>query len=183
MSATRPVLLTGFGPFLDVGDNPSARLVRALDGLEAGPWRLEGRVLDVSYGRLLAQVLEWCTELEPAWVLGFGVSRSGVLRVESRGVAEVVDIADVEGFRPTRLDGPPEVWATLDVGSLAELFNCPVSEDAGQYVCNAWLHQVCQHAPCPSAFVHIPAAGISAERAHRAISLFRPGQWAPNAIG
>jgi pyrrolidone-carboxylate peptidase len=44
-------LVTGFGPFLDVVDNPSGALARALDGSRIGPWRVVGMELPVSTAR------------------------------------------------------------------------------------------------------------------------------------
>ncbi|MCO4746178.1 MAG: hypothetical protein KC912_15380 [Proteobacteria bacterium] len=164
-------LVTGFGPFLEVIDNPSAALVRQLDGLRAGPWTLHGRVLDVSYARGPEQAVREAARLEAAWVVGFGVSRRGGLRVERTGQAHVGDSADVDGQCPAVLHGPSSVRATLDATALAGALGCGISDDAGAYVCNAWLHQVTQRVGVPAVFVHIPPEGVDAERVRAALAL------------
>lgn len=169
------VLVTGFGPFLDVEDNPSAVLARALDGRLVGAWTVVGRVIEVSYARGPAEVLELEASLSPGLIVGFGVSRSGGLRVERTGQARPGDTPDVRGARPVRLDGPEEVRATADTERLAAALLCPVSDDAGAYVCNAWLHQVAWRATAPCVFVHIPPEGVEPERVLRGIAAIVEG--------
>ena len=38
------------------------------------------------------------------------------------------------------------------------------SDDAGTYVCNAWLHQVASGLEIPVGFIHIPGSGLEPER-------------------
>jgi pyrrolidone-carboxylate peptidase len=57
--------------------------------------------------------------------------------------------------------GPAEVRATLDVEALAEALGAGVSDDAGAYVCNAWLYAVTRGLPgVPVGFVHVPDQGM-----------------------
>ncbi|TNE84258.1 MAG: hypothetical protein EP330_30090 [Deltaproteobacteria bacterium] len=163
-------MITGFGPFLSVADNPSARLVRALDGVRAGPWRVVGRVLEVSYAGGPAEALRQAELVGAALIVGFGVSRTGGLRVERTGRARLGTTPDVRGERPARLEGPDEVRATADAAALATALACRVSDDAGAYVCNAWLHQVAWRSAVPAVFVHIPPEGVSPQRVRDALA-------------
>ena len=71
----RPVaLVMGFGPFGEVVDNPSCALATALDGTLAGPFRIAGRTMPVSYRRCLETTAAAVAELAPTVVLGIGVA-------------------------------------------------------------------------------------------------------------
>ena len=71
----KTVLITGFGPFPGVADNPSARLARALDGRVVGGVRFVGEVLPVSYRRAPAQTLRLAAAHKADAILGTGVAR------------------------------------------------------------------------------------------------------------
>ncbi|MCB9759002.1 MAG: hypothetical protein H6739_04115 [Alphaproteobacteria bacterium] len=158
------ILVTGFGPFLDVHRNPSGRLAEAVDGLRIAGHTIVGEVLPVSYRRAPARTIALARRHPPLFVLGMGVA-SGRDRpmVEVLGVRRTHDtLADVDGVvGPVLGEGPPSRRATLDVDTLAEALGCAVSEDAGTYVCNAWLYEVVGALPdLPVAFLHVPPAGM-----------------------
>jgi pyroglutamyl-peptidase len=155
------LLLTGFGPFLDVHDNPSADLVRGFNGLQLAGVRVVSEVLPVSWERASQRVLELVRDHDPLAVIGFGVAARRVgVSVESRAHARRVG-ADVDGVVGTdRAFGPSEVRATLNPARLAAAIEATVSEDAGSYICNAWLYEVASGCDVPTAFIHIPAAGM-----------------------
>ncbi len=162
----RPVLVTGFGPFPGVVDNPSARLARQVHGCRAGSSPVVGLVLPVRWrvGPLMA--IEAARALDARAVVGLGVatSRSGV-HVERLAVRRTDGRADVVGEVLPLPPGEPTVAATLDVDRLAAALDAVVSSDAGNYVCNAWLYQV---VPAlvgrPVGFVHLPSEGLSPAR-------------------
>lgn len=159
------ILLTGFGPFLDVPDNPSARLVRAVHGRAVHGHGIHTLVLDVDWQRALPQVVSAARATRPALILGFGVAsrRTGV-QVETRGVATRSG-ADIHGHTPTGPWPPPDtVDATADVARLAEALSATLSTDAGTYLCNGWLHQVVPQVQAPATFVHLPPAGMDPHR-------------------
>lgn len=163
------ILLTGFGPFLDVADNPAARVVRALDGRRLAGETVIGRVLPVSYRRGPAETVAVARRLEPRLVLGLGVARSrGRVTVERVGRPDVGAAPDVDGERPARL-GAGLVRATVDVDRLAAALGAEVSDDAGDYVCNAWLYRVASTLDVPVGFVHVPVRGLDPDRLARAL--------------
>jgi len=165
------VLLTGFGPFPGVPDNPTAALVRELDGRDAGGHQLVGRVLPVSYDRGPAETIRIARDIGAVLVLGFGVAvgRDGV-EVECVGVAATAGRLDVDGRCPDRLAGAERVEATVDVQRLASALDARLSVDAGRYVCNAWLHDVTSSLDVPVGFVHVPPASIRPERVLSALA-------------
>ncbi len=158
------ILVTGFGPFPSVADNPTARLARAVDGWRISGETIVGRVLDVSYERGPAEAIAVARLLQPRLVIGLGVSNASVgVRVESRAVAACVG-ADVDGLTPAANGDVASVNATADVTALARALGAETSADAGQYVCNAWLYRVVLALPdTPVGFVHVPAAGLDPE--------------------
>jgi len=160
----KTVLITGFGPFPGVPDNPTATLARAVHGRRIGSVRFVGDVLPVSYRRAPEQTLALIDAHKADHVVGTGVSRhvsSPVVESVARWVSE--STVDVEGQTRTLLEGPPQrasSWAP----AVAEGLGAPLSRDAGRYVCNAWLYRVLgtHHGP-RAAFVHMPPAPIDAD--------------------
>lgn len=163
-------LVLGFGPFLDIEDNPASRLALAVDGALDG--RVVGRTMPVSYVRSLAFTREAVAEHEPTLLLGIGVARS-------RSVAMLERVARARCNTTPDVDGVCGVLSGQDrEATLPDVFvgalGLPVSEDAGAYVCNAWLYGALEHT-CHVGFLHIPPAGWSSERLVTALeSVLRP---------
>lgn len=175
-AARRPVLVMGFGPFLDVVDNPAAALVRAVDGADVGA-RVVGRVMTVSYDRAVQETLDAVAELDPRLVLGVGVAANrDAVCVEAIGRKDPgVGRPDVDGqlwsLDDDERGAPIEVRATLGVEVLAQALGARLSTDAGRYVCNAWLYRVARAVghQRPVGFVHVPAEGMEPERLLRGL--------------
>lgn len=171
-----PVLLTGFGPFGAVVDNPSAAAARAIDG-----WRLRGhtvitRVLPVSYARGPSETVALARGCGCALVVGLGVaSTRREVEVERYAVRRGDTAADVDGACWDPVAGPARVTASLDVAGLATALRAEVSEDAGRYVCNAWLYEVTLGLDVPVGFVHMPPGGIEVRRLVRGLSALLSG--------
>lgn len=158
------ILVTGFGPFPGVSKNPSAALARALDGARVAGETVVGEVLPVSYARGPARTCELARHRHASLVLGLGVAarrRAPKLERWARRLTDP-DVPDVDGIRGPQLPaGPPRVRASLDIEVMAEAMGCGVSEDAGRYVCNAWLYVVSlELASTPVGFLHVPAVGM-----------------------
>jgi pyrrolidone-carboxylate peptidase len=164
------VLVVGFGPFKDVSDNPASRLALSVDGREAGGLRFIGRVMPVSYDRGPAFTEGLFEELDPQLIFGVGVAvgrgEPALERVGRRALDPAH--ADVDGVHLADAEegGPAEIDASAAVGPMAEALGLLVSDDAGRYVCNAWLYRVTRRlgARLPIAFLHIPSEGFSADR-------------------
>ncbi|MBL8719311.1 MAG: hypothetical protein JNL79_25215 [Myxococcales bacterium] len=151
------VLVTGFGPFGRVVDNPSARLATSAVGVDS-------IVLPTSFARAPA-MLRAATEgkgYDVVLLLGvaegqpeFGVERCGRNVVSAR-------IPDVDGAMPVGVvvEGAPEVIAvTLDVARVHGALRAPsrLSDSAGTYVCNALLFHALHAAVAPRVgFLHVP---------------------------
>lgn len=168
-----PVLITGFGPFGTVTDNPSARVARTLDGAHSGRVPLVGEVLPVTYRTGPMRAVARARELGARAVVGLGVARGrDYVAVERIGRRLMRGRADTDGDRVHDLGpGPDEVPATLDPDRLAMLLGAQVSDDAGGYVCDAWAWHVPQHLDVPAVFVHVPVEGLDPERLRAAIAL------------
>ncbi len=163
------LLVTGFGPFTSPGgpveDNPAARLARALDGRRAGPLHIIGREIPVSYARGPTQTIDLARLHGVDAVLGIGVAVSREhAQLESRGVSKTSALPDVDGVIGPSLQGPETCPASIDLPRWAEALGVGTSDDAGTYVCNAWLHQVVQALDVPVGFLHVPKRGLDADR-------------------
>lgn len=166
----RLVLVMGFGPFLDVADNPAAALARALDGRTMDGVRVVGRVMPVSYRRSAAETLAAAAELGCDRVLGVGVARGRpAAMVERLGhFGDGGRDPDVDGDHgDPRLDGAPVVVGEAE--ALAAALGVGVSDDAGRYVCNGWIRRVVPVVGRPAAFLHVPGHGFDPERLLRGL--------------
>ncbi|MFT4622336.1 MAG: pyroglutamyl-peptidase [Myxococcota bacterium] len=158
------VLVTGFGSFPGVTDNPTAALARAVDGAVVAGRSVRGVVLPVHYGAAPERTIALARALGAELVLGTGVAvRRTRVTVEQQG-RRTVGRPDAAGHVPDGLFGPSLVPATIDVAALCAALDADPSEDAGTYVCNAWLHGVAHALAVPVGFVHVPPEGLEPER-------------------
>ena len=159
----KTLLVTGFGPFTGFPENPAGKLAAAVDGAVSGGWRVVGVVMPVSYRRAPAQTLASILAHKADAVLGLGVAASGG-RWERFGKRVVEGPVDIDGQTLTLLSGPARVPATLDAAGLAAALGLPPSDDAGDYLCNAWLYAIASRAAVPAAFLHVGPEGIEPQR-------------------
>jgi pyroglutamyl-peptidase len=162
------VLVTGFGPFLDVDNNPSGLLARQVDGRRVGPWRVVGLELPVSTARAPALTLMAAHEHGAAAIVGLGLAqRRDRVCVEAMAWPDLdPSLRDIDGVAGARLPGPASIEARFPCATVAVPLAAVVSRDPGRYVCDAWLYTVCRDGPPGVAvgFVHIPATGLCVER-------------------
>lgn len=169
----RNVLVTGFGAFLDVADNPSGRVARAVHGAEIAGLRITGVTLPVRYFEGPRLAVEQALAIDAIAVVGLGVDRTTrTVDVETVGRNQTQGL-DIEGEQPDVLEaaGPEEVGSNVDAVAFADALGGRVDDDAGRYVCNAWLYQVTR-ALAPDrqvVFVHVPAEGVDPDVLVRAI--------------
>jgi pyroglutamyl-peptidase len=169
------VLVTGFGAFPGVEHNPSEVLARAVDGAVVAGHHVYGRVVAVEYVRGPEEAIALARELGVAAVLGTGVAmRRSTPSWELRGAWWPEGAADVAGSTVTGLVGAREVRSTLAVNRPA-VFGAEASEDAGGYVCNAWLYRVAQALDVPVGFLHLPGQGYPAHQLLTALTALLAG--------
>ena len=169
---TRPLLLTGFEPFLDVRVNPSGEVARRLDGSElaGGDVRVVGRELPVTFegaphafhGAFEALLTE------PVAIVSLGVHRGAAFRLERRArstFASGQPDNDGRTGEGVRLEGPEERVTAFDLdecsawlqeSGAAEVIH---SDDAGGYLCERVYRaglDTAARVGTPALFLHVP---------------------------
>lgn len=161
------LLLTGFGAFGPVQENPSAFLARTLHGRRLGAWEVVAATLPVIYRAGLRMGMDLVRESQPDLVIASGVAveRAGIT-IECRAYNQTAASPDMAGESPADLgNGPAMLDSTLHVRQLAHALQAELSWDPGRYLCNAWLYTVLRDAPhVPACFVHLPAGWCDVER-------------------
>lgn len=170
---SKKILVTGFGPFPGMPDNPSETLARTLAQPRiARAFNVEARILPTEYAAAGAALAKALDEVKPDIVICFGVAaRCDQIRIE-RAAWNVTDPAkaDAAGHKPkgtkVRADGP-EGYGTLlptaDIMAALVRAGIPAtgSNDAGEYLCNYIFYQLMHDIASKSekrmgGFVHIP---------------------------
>lgn len=165
-------LLTGFGAFGTVVNNPTARIVAHFERAGAPGHDLTTRVLPVSFRRAELAIREHLTSerFDAALLLGVAVGEPE-LRLEQFGRLRPSGRTDCDGDKPSvtgqRAPGVNRYAATVPLTTLLEDllaagFQARLSEDAGSYVCNhtyfAALHAIAsEELPTLCFFLHVPA--------------------------
>jgi pyroglutamyl-peptidase len=141
------VLLTGFGPFPGVADNPSAWLAETLaqrPPLDVNA-ELHARVVPTAW-QAAQSMPRLYQELQPQVMIHFGVSqRAKTFRIERFAHNRAARRADAHGVMPSgptiQAEGAPRIDSKLPAAALAaHLRACGVaaasSRSAGSYLCN-----------------------------------------------
>ena len=153
-------LITGFGPFGDVLNNPTERIVNHFSSARVPGHELTTAVLSVSFQRADEMIRGLLREGDFDAALLLGVARnvpnaSGFrLDDAARNVdrARIPDCDDCSPYDvPIVTGGPSALRSMYDTGSMREAladqgFDVAQSDDAGGYVCNhtyyAALHEI-----------------------------------------
>ncbi|WP_430503987.1 peptidase [Haloparvum sp. PAK95] len=146
------VLCTGYEPFGDHDENPSAMVAERLDGRTVAGHDVVGRVLPVEFDALREELASLVDEHDPDAVVGMGLAggRASVA-VERVGinVADAVTVPDNAEADPEneRVDaaGPDAYLATLPVVEAVQTLldagiPARVSNTAGTHCCNDHLY-------------------------------------------
>lgn len=172
---TRPILLTGFGPFRDVVDNPSGRVARTLHGRRIAGHLVVGEELPVAYAAIEEMIPALVRRHEPILAAATGVGRGPGFAIETLAVNRVRSAEpDIRGEapvgRPMVPGGPPSLPCRWNLEALLASVpsgRCGVvrSEDAGGYVCDAafYLLMHCLPPGAPGGFVHLPPCRQAAD--------------------
>lgn len=164
------VVVTGFGPFLDVAENPSGKVAMLLAEDPPPGIEVRGFELPVSFAnspRALAASLAGLGQ-RPDLLLGLGVHRGNNFRVERRARC-VLDShkPDDEGVFASALAplGDRDLETPFDLSRLSTALESPhleptqYSEEAGGYVCERTYHALLsqsEHEGVPALFIHVP---------------------------
>ena len=164
------VLLTGFGPFPGVAENPSGWLAETLAGRKtAHDADLHGHVLPTEWDAVAALAPDLHASLQPHVVIHFGVSpRARGLRVERSAHNEAAFRHDAGGRLPDTPSISPAGAARLDtslpVAAIAAHLRAQghvasASGSCGRYLCNYLYYRSLEWAKaqgCDALFVHVP---------------------------
>lgn len=164
------VLITGFGPFPGVPENPSARLAEQLAAQAAldRDAELHPLVLPTEW-QSAALMPDLCARLQPHVMIHFGLcQRANSLRIERFAHNRAARRADAGGALPASaaicLDGPDRLDTTLPIPALAAHlrrsgFAAATSHSAGRYLCNfLYYHSLgwARRNDGLAVFIHIP---------------------------
>ncbi len=164
------VLLTGFGPFPGVAENPSGWLAEALAGRKtAHDVDLHGHILPTEWDAVAAHATGLHQGLQPHVMIHFGVSpQAQGLRIERSAHNQAARRHDASG----RLPGAPAISTTgaarLDTGLpviaiaahlRAQGHAASASGSCGRYLCNFLYYRSLEWAKAQgreALFVHVP---------------------------
>jgi len=185
VSAGPKLLVTGFGPFPGAPQNPTEVLVKALGGEQPGSLgaiAFKTVVLSTDYRRSWETLRRIYRRFEPDVVVHFGLAgKAKAIHIETVGI-NLIDPKkpDISGYAPrlgqARRGGPKRLSVTLPADSILaalkrERVEALLSDDAGDYVCNATLYRSLHIAPGSRrvGFIHVPpnltpAATLAAAR-------------------
>lgn len=169
---TPKVLLTGFEPFDGERINPSAEIVRALDGEIVHGHRIVTAILPVAFASTLPMLEALLDEHRPLLAIATGQAGGRSELAIERIAANLVDarIPDADGEQPIDVrivdDAPDAYFSTLPVKAMLEWLRrlgipAALSQTAGAYVCNqaffALSHLVAtRFRETRTGFVHVP---------------------------
>lgn len=164
------VLLTGFGPFPGVAQNPSGRLAESLAAQSPrANWALHGHVLPTEWAAVTDLTPQLHDDLQPHVMIHFGVSESAeAIRVERSAHNRALRRADAKGALPTAsaisADGQHRLDTRLPVNALAAHLRkrghpANASRSCGRYLCNFLYYRSLEWAAREdrdALFVHVP---------------------------
>lgn len=162
------LLVTGFGPFPGITDNPSGRFAREIDGARVAGVAIVGRVVPVEWGRAWPAIVAHLDALRPDALLMLGVARDRAqVEVELWGRNRNHPVPDAADALPPEAlispDGPAARPSRLPVEALMGP-GVGRSTDAGGYLCNHVLYRALESGPPCCGFVHVPAFETPATR-------------------
>jgi pyroglutamyl-peptidase len=178
-------LLTGFGAFVDVPENPSGLVVERLLADPPAGVRLAGGVLPVSIERVpdAFDALLAAAPAPPNALICLGVQRNPWFRLERRARAALSSAkVDNDGRLASgvTLAGAAVLETGLDLEVLAAALvrggasDVRISDDAGGFVCERAYHLALTRAAergIPAVFLHVPPLdAVGLERQSRAVA-------------
>lgn len=175
------VIVSGFGPWSEVSDNPTLRVLERLVGRDWRGIELTTLPLPVDTNAIAKIVAGSLGERQPDLWIALGVNPGGTVIEIERIAANIRDFGspDIAGEtideEPVIEDGPAAYLSTLPVKRMAATlreagFPACVSNSAGTFLCNQLMYTVLhliavRRMEALAGFVHIPlttdrAAGL-----------------------
>jgi pyroglutamyl-peptidase len=175
------VLVTGYEPFGDHRQNPTATVAERLDGESVAGHDVVGRVVPVEFDRTRDELVALVEEHQPAVVVSTGLAGGrNAVSIERVGVnvddhAGVPDNAEATPrHEPIDSDGPDAYFATLPLPEIVSDLNeagvpARLSNSAGTHLCNHALYTMRayverENLDVRSGFVHLPYSPAMAAR-------------------
>jgi pyroglutamyl-peptidase len=169
------ILLTGFGPFPGVPQNPTADIAQSLHGHSIGSRLVQGKVLDVHYESIETQLQTAIDRLNPSAcvLLGIAINRNLISLEKCAYNRAEAGRADAKGHQPEEdkalsnhhaIDTELQtslLLAPMREALLAKGLPTEISRDPGRYLCNAsYFHALLQaRSTVDCLFVHLPMPG------------------------
>lgn len=171
--SSEKILVTGFGPFQGIENNPTSHIAKTLDGNKFHGIVVKSAILEVDLEKSAEQLRDLLSSGEYIARVHFGVNPSETQKVEVERVAiNVCDflIPDTGGRvlrdRPIIEEGATAFFSTLPVRDIIEALagkgiKVDISNSAGTYICNYIMYlslylSSSSGKHCPSGFVHVP---------------------------
>jgi len=171
----RPLaLLTGFGPFQGVDENPSGLVAEAVGADSPPGLDVKGATLPVTFRGVAPRLRELLEEeaRTPALILGMGVHSGSTFRLESRARAVLMSKqVDNDGVSASTF-GPLAVGdraTRIEMDLAAEILSgvarneVEQSDDAGGYVCECAYYAILSEALRRNSrglFLHLPPLDV-----------------------
>jgi len=173
------ILVTGFGAFGGVTDNPSAIITQALIKDPLPNTRVVGGVLPVEFAAAGERLQELLARHEPDLAVCLGVAPSRNVISLERIAVNLVDarIPDNGGQQPVdeciARDAPTAYFSTLPIKAMKQAMErekapVEISNSAGTFVCNmvffTLMHALRERPQTRGGFMHVPPVrpGLSA---------------------
>ncbi len=164
----KTILVTAFEPFGGETMNPTEMILNKLPET-IGSHRIRKALLPVDFERAPALAIDTYNVFAPDAVLMLGqaAGRSAVTPETTAKNIMNARIPDNAGFQPRELPirkgRSAALYSTLPLESILETLSaigvpCEVSDDAGEFVCNALFYRMLHHASrkIPTGFIHVP---------------------------
>src|SRR5690606_1641495 len=169
----KTLLLTGFEPFLTFSINPTEQIVKELDGLVIGDYKINSTVLPVDFEKAGVELLELITEVKPNAIISLGLA-GGRFKVTPERIAININDGEKDNKGNIRMDEPIEAngeaayMSTLPIRKMVDSLissglPAEISNTAGTYLCNHVMYTTLHYAATnkltiPAGFIPIPAS-------------------------
>jgi len=163
------VLITGFGPYPGVVENPSSWLAETLAARKSHDCNLQAHVLPTAWEAVAELTPRLHESVQPHVMIHFGVSpRAKALRIERSAHNRIASRADANGSVPDARMISPNSTMRLDTGFPVTQIAAHLrtqgtpahsSRSCGRYLCNFLYYRSLQWAQTHGSdalFVHVP---------------------------